>query len=111
MNGEIFLSYLEHSLAPTLAPGVIVMMDNLPAHKVAGVRETIEATGATLRRLPAYSPELNPIEQSFAKLKSQLRKAGERSIPDLWRRIGTILQTFTPEECNNYFTHDGYGST
>ena len=110
MNGEIFLTYLEQCMVPTLAPGEIVMMDNLPAHKVAGVRETIEATGATLRRLPPYSPDLNPIEQSFAKLKSHLRKAGERSIPALWDRIGTILQTFTPEECNNYFAHDGYGS-
>ena len=87
------------------------MMDNLPAHKVAGVREPIEATGATMRRLPPYSPDLNPIEQSFAKLKAHLRKAGERSIPALWDRIGDILQTFTPEECNNYFKHDGYGSS
>jgi transposase len=99
MNGEIFLTYLEQCLAPTLAPGEIVMMDNLPAHKVAGVRETIEAIGATLRRLPPYSPDLNPIEQSFAKLKAHLRKAGERSISALWDRIGTILETFTPEEC------------
>ena len=111
MNGEIFLTYLEQCLVPTLSPGEIVMMDNLPAHKVAGVRETIEATGATLRRLPPYSPDLNPIEQSFAKLKDQLRKAAERSIPALWDRIGTILHTFTPEECNNYFKHAGYGST
>jgi hypothetical protein len=74
-------------------------MDNLPAHKVAGVRETIEATGAQLRLLPPYSPDLNPIEQSFAKLKACLPKAGERSIPALWDRIGAILQTFTPEEC------------
>ena len=110
MNGEIFLTYLEQCLAPTLSPGEIVMMDNLPAHKVAGVRKTIEAAGATLRRLPPYSPDLNPIEQSFAKLKAHLRKAGERSIPALWDTIGDILQTFTPEECNNYFTHAGYGS-
>ncbi len=110
MNGEIFLTYLEKCLAPTLVPGEVVMMDNLSAHKVAGVRETIEATGATLRRLPSYSPDLNPIEQSFAKLKSQLRKAGERSIPALWGRIGTILQGFDPQECNNYFKNAGYGS-
>ena len=107
MNDEIFLTYLEQCLTP----GKIVMMDNLPAHKVAGVRETIEATGATLRRLPPYSPDLNPIEQSFAKLKAHLLKAGERSIPAFWSRIGTILDTFTPEECNNYFKHDGYGSS
>jgi len=86
-------------------------MDNRPAHKVAGVRETIEATGAVLRLLPPYSPDLNPIEQSFAKLKSHLRKAGERSIPALWDRIGTILQSFTAEECNNYFKNTGYGSS
>ena len=111
MNGEIFLTYLQHCVAPTLAPDEIVMMDNLTAHKVAGVRATIEATGAMLRLLPPYSPDLNPIEQSFAKLKAHLRKAGERSIPGLWDRIGTILQTFTPEECNNYFTNAGYGSS
>ena len=110
MNGEIFLTYLEQCLVPTLSPGEIVTMDNLSAHKVAGVRETIEATGAELRLLPPYSPDLNPIEQSFAKLKAHLRKAGERSVPALWDRIGTILQTFTPDECNNYVTHAGYGS-
>ena len=110
MNGEIFLSYLEQCLVPTLSPGEIVSMDNLPAHKVAGVRETIEATGAKLWLLPPYSPDLNPIEQSFAKLKAHLRKAGERSIPALWDRIGSILQNFTPDECKNYFTHAGYGS-
>jgi transposase len=85
-------------------------MDNLPAHKVAGVREMIKAAGATLQLLPAYSPDLNPIEPCFAKLKAHLRKAGERSIPALWDRIGAILQTFTPEECKNYFTHAGCGS-
>jgi transposase len=110
MNGEIFLTYLEQCLVPTLSPGEIVKMDNLPAHKVAGVRETIEATGAELRLLPPYSPDLNPIEQSFAKFKAHLRKASERSIPALWNRIGTILQSYTPEECGNYFRHAGYGS-
>ena len=110
MNGDIFLAYLEHCLVPTLAPGEIVSMDNLPAHKVARVRETIEATGAKLWLLPPYSPDLNPIEQSFAKLKAHLRKAGERSIPTLWDRIGTILNDFTPQECKNYFANAGYGS-
>jgi transposase len=110
MNGEIFRTYLEHCLVPTLSPGDIVSMDNLPAHKVTGVREMIEAAGARLRLLPAYSPDLNPIEPCFAKVKAHLRKAGERSIPALWDRIGTILQTFTPQECKNYFTHVGYGS-
>ncbi len=110
MDGEIFLTYLERCLAPTLSPGEIVTMDNLPAHKVAGVRETIEATGARLWLLPPYSPDLNPIEQSFAKLKAHLRKAGERSIPALWDQIGTVVRGFTPEECKNYFTHAGYRS-
>jgi len=109
MNGEIFLTYLEQCLVPTLSPGEIVNMDNLPAHKVAGVREMIEAAGARFQLLPAYSPDLNPIEQCFAKLKAHLRKAGERSIPALWDRIGTVLQSFTPQECKNYFTHVGYG--
>jgi transposase len=103
MNGEIFPTYLERCLAPTLSPGEIVSMDNLPAHKVAGVREMIEATGAELRLLPPYSPDL-------AKLKAHLRKAGERSVPALWDRIGTILQNFTSQECSNYFTNAGYGS-
>ena len=111
MNGEIFLTYLEQCLVPTLSPGEIVSMDNLPAHKVAGVREIIEATGARLRMLPPYSPDLNPIEQCFAKIKAHLRKAGERSIPALWDRIGTILEGVAPQECKNYFTHVGYGST
>jgi len=93
MNGEIFLTYLEKCLVPTLSPGEIVSMDNLPAHKVAGVREMIEAAGAMLWLLPPYSPDLNPIEQSFAKLKAHLRKAEERTIPALWDRIGTILTT------------------
>jgi transposase len=110
MNGEVFLSYLKECLVPTLSPGEIVSMDNLPAHKVAGVRDIIEATGARLWLLPPYSPDLNPIEQAFAKLKAHLRKAGERSIPTLWDRIGTILQNFTSDECKNYFTHAGYGS-
>ncbi len=109
MNGEFFLTYVEQYLVPTLSPGEIVTMDNLPAHKVAGVRERIEATGAQLRLLPPSSPDLNPVEQSFAKLKAHLRKAGERSIPALWHRIGTILQTITPQECHYYFTNAGYG--
>ena len=110
MNGDVFLTYLEQCLVPTLAPSEIVSMENLPAHEFAGVRETIEATGARLCLLPPYSPDLNPIEQSFAKLKPHLRKAGERSIPALWDRIGTILNNFTPQECKNYFSHAGYGS-
>jgi transposase len=111
MNGEIFLAYVERCLVPTLAPGDIVILDNLPAHKVKGVREAIATAGATLLYLPPYSPDLNPIEQAFAKLKALLRKAAERSIDALWARIGQILEAFTPQECSNYFHHAGYAST
>jgi transposase len=86
-------------------------MDNLPAHKVAGAREAIEAAGPELRLLPPYSPDFNPIEPSFGKLKAHLCKACERSLPAPWDRIGTILQTFTPQECSNYFTHAGCAPT
>lgn len=111
MNGAIFVAYIRQCLVPTLRPGDIVVLDNLPAHKVAEVRQIVEAVGAELRYLPPYSPDLNPIEQSFAKLKSQLRKAKERTIPALYDRIGTAIGTFTPVECQNYFTNAGYAST
>ena len=111
MNGLIFLEYLRQCLVPTLRPGDIVIMDNLPAHKVEPVRPIIEAVGAELRYLPAYSPDLNPIEQSFAKLKAHLRKAKERTIPALYERIGTVLDLFPPTECRNYFTNSGYASS
>jgi transposase len=108
MNGEIFLAYLEQCLVQTLSRGDIVIMDNLSAHKVAGVRELIEATGARLLYLPPYSPDLNPIEQLFAKLKALLRKAAERSVPALWDRIGEILKSIVSAECTNYLRHAGY---
>lgn len=108
MNGQIFLTYLEQCLMPTLSPGDIVIMDNLSAHKVAGVRELIEAKGARLLYLPPYSPDLNPIEQLFAKLKALLRKAAERSVPALWDRIGDILKCIASQECTNYLRHAGY---
>jgi transposase len=108
MNGTIFRTYVERCLAPTLRPGDVVILDNLPAHKVAGVRRAIEARGARLLYLPPYSPDLNPIEQVFAKLKALLRKAAERSIDALWRRIGHLLDHFTADECRRYFTHAGY---
>jgi transposase len=108
MNGEIFTTYLRRCLVPTLSPGDIVIMDNLASHKVAGVRGIIEEAGATLVYLPPYSPDLNPIEQAFAKLKALLRKAAERSIDALWKRIGSILDLFPPHECANYFRHAGY---
>ena len=108
MDGEAFLIYVRQVLVPTLSPGDIVIMDNLPAHKVSGVREAIEAAGADLRYLPPYSPDFNPIEQAFAKLKAFLRKAAARTIPDLWDAITQAIQTFPPDECVNYFAHAGY---
>jgi transposase len=111
MNGEIFLAYVEQFLIPTLQPNDIVIMDNLPSHKVAGVRQAIERAGASLFYLPPYSPDFNPIEQVFAKLKALLRKAAERSIAALWTKIGELLNAFSPTECANYFRHAGYGST
>ena len=111
MNATSFMTYLKRCLAPTLKRGDIVMMDSLPVHKVAGVREVIEAAGARLRYLPKYSPDLNPIEQAFSKLKAHLRKAAERTIPRLSRRIGALTAKFTRQECANYFRHAGYAST
>ena len=108
MNGAAFLAYVQQMLAPTLKRGDTVVMDNLPAHKVAGVRAAIEATGAHLRLLPPYSPDFNPIENAFSKLKALLRRAAARTIPDLWRAIADALPQFTPTECANYFTACGY---
>jgi transposase len=108
MTGKKFLAYVEQRLAPTLKRKDIVMIDSLPAHKAAGVREAIEARGATLRFLPKYSPDLNPIEMPFSKLKARLRRAAERTIPRLRRRIGSFARTLTPREASNYFRHAGY---
>lgn len=111
MNGQIFLAYVLTFLAPTLSAGDIVVMDNLAVHKVAGVVEAIEAVGARVLYLPPYSPDLNPIEQVFAKLKALLRKAKERTIDDLWDRIGKLLGEFSAKECANYLANSGYGAT
>ena len=108
MTGKRFLAYIERRLAPTLKRKDIVMIDNLPAHQAVGVREAIEARGATLRYLPKYSPDLNPIEMSFSKLKAGLRKVAERTIPRLRRRIGRFAPTVTAREASNYFRHAGY---
>ncbi len=108
MNGAAFKAYVEQVLAPTLGPGDIVVMDNLSSHKVAGVREAIKMTGAFLLYLPPYSPDLNPIELAFAKLKALLRKAAARSVDELWRVIANLLDEFTPHECTNFFRHAGY---
>ena len=108
MNGEVFRAYVEQILAPTLQPGDIVIMDNLSSHKVAGVREAIERHGATLVHLPPYSPDLNPIEQAFAKLKALLRKAAARTVDDLVAAIAEALTKFQPAECQNYLANSGY---
>jgi transposase len=108
INGEIFLAYVQQHLAPTLQPQDLVVMDNLSSHKRQGVREAIEAVGASLLYLPPYSPDFNPIEQVFAKLKALLRKYGERTMDALWRRLGTLLDCFSPHECQNYFHHCVY---
>ena len=109
MDGATFLAYVEQVLAPTLQKRDIVFMDNLRTHKVDGVREAIEAVGARLRYLPAYSPDLNPIEQAFAKLKAALRQGAARAVKALWKLIAKLLKTFAPKECSNYFRHAGYG--
>ena len=108
--GESFKAYVEQVLAPVLRPGDIVVMDNLGSHKGSAIRRTIRAAGARLLFLPPYSPDLNPIEQVFAKLKTSLRKAEERTVDGLWQRIGSLLDAFTPGECANYLQNAGYVS-
>jgi transposase len=111
LDGEAFLLYVREFLCPTLIPGDLVIADNLPSHKVAGVKEAIEATGASLCYLPPYSPDFNPIEKFFAKFKALLRKAARRTVDALWTQIGKLLEAVTPEECANYFTASGYVNT
>ena len=111
MTGAIFRAWVEQALAPTLRPGDVVVMDNLRCHKVAGVREAIEARAAKLSYLPPYSPDLNPIEKIFAKLKALLRKAAARSVAALWAALGQLLERFSPAECANYFANAGYRHT
>jgi transposase len=108
MTGEAFRAYVKQVLAPDLEPGDAVVMDNLAAHKVAGVREAIRAAGASVLHLPSSSPDFNPIEQLFAKFKALLRKAAARTQPALWDTIGTLLAGFTPGECQNYIVNSGY---
>jgi len=110
INGESFLAYVRQVLAPTLRPGDVVIIDNLGSHKSKAVRTAIRAAGARLLFLPPYSPDLNPIEQVFAKLKAALRKAQERTATQVITRIGALLPTFPPDECANYFTNSGYAS-
>ena len=110
INGASFRTYVEQVLVPELREGDIVIMDNLGSHKAPAIRHAIRAAGARLFFLPAYSPDLNPIEQVIAKLKHLLRKAAERSKEAVWRKIGTLLDQFTPQECENYLRNSGYGS-
>jgi transposase len=110
INGISFRAYVEQFLVPTLSAGDIVIMDNLGSHKGQAVRQLIRAAGAKLFFLPRYSPDLNPIEQVFSKLKTLLRKADPRTIENTWRQIGTLLECFTPHECANYLTNAGYAS-
>ena len=111
INGESFRAYVEQILVPTLQPGDIVVLDNLGSHKGAGIRSLIRKAGARLAFLPPYSPDLNPIEQVFAKLKTLLRRAEARTIEAVGNRIGELLNAFTSTECANYFRNAGYGST
>ncbi|MGO6848692.1 IS630 family transposase [Rhizobium ruizarguesonis] len=108
MNGNVFLAYVEQVLLPTLQTGDVVVMDNLPAHKTAGVRDAIERAGAKLMFLPPYSPDFNPIENAFSKLKAMLRARAERKIDALWDAVGALMPRFTPAECANYFKAAGY---
>ena len=110
INGVTFRAYVEQILVPTLKPGDIVIMDNLGSHKGQAVRAAIRKAGARLFFLPPYSPDLNPIEQVFSKLKTLLRKAGERSVEATWKRIGQLLDAFSPTECANYLANSGYAS-
>jgi transposase len=111
INGRSFRAYIEQFLAPSLHAGDIVVADNLGSHKVAGVRAAIEARGASLLFLPPYSPDLNPIEQVFAKLKTLLRRAEPRTRQTLWDTIGSLIDRFSSVECRNYLAHCGYGQT
>jgi transposase len=110
IDGETFLAYVEQLLLPTLKPGDIVVIDNLGSHKAMAVRRAIRSVGAKLFFLPPYSPDLNPIEQVFAKLKTLLRKTNRRTVEATWRQIGSLLSAFSPRECANYFKNSGYAS-
>jgi transposase len=111
INGELFRAYVEKVLVPELRPGDVVVLDNLGSHTVAGVRSAIEGVGCRLLYLPPYSPDLNPIENAFSKLKGLLRRAAERVVEGLWAAIGRLLDEFRPDECRNYLRHCGYTAT
>jgi transposase len=108
MHGDAFVAYVKQVLVPTLKAGDIVIMDNLPAHRVVAARQAIEKAGAELRFLPPYSPDFNPIEMAFSKIKALLKKAAARTITDLWDAIRDAIDAITPTECANYFMASGY---
>jgi transposase len=108
ITSDVFVAYVEQQLVPVLRPGNVVVMDNLPSHKRVAVRKAIEAAGAELKYLPPYSPDLNPIEKAFSKLKAKLRAAQKRTIPELEQYLGEVLDCFSTTECANYFTSCGY---
>jgi transposase len=108
VDGDMFVAYVEQVLVPELQPGDIVIMDNLSSHKVTGVRQAIEGAGAQLLYLPPYSPDLNPIEMAFSKFKTLLRAKALRTMDELWAALGPLSNVFDPDECTNYFRHDGY---
>jgi len=110
LTGDLFVAYVEQILVPTLRPGDVVVLDNLICHKRAGVTRAVEKAGCTVRYLPPYSPDYNPIELAFSKLKGLLRSAGKRTIDELWDFLGKSLDAFAPGECLRYFRHDGYGA-
>ena len=110
INGELFALYVEKVLAPTLSPGDIVILDNLGSHKGKAARSTIRVAGAHLLFLPPYSPDLNPIEQLFAKLKHLMRREQPRTVEDTWRKVGQLLDLFSPQECANYLKNSGYAA-
>ena len=111
INRDAFQAYVEQVLVPEIKPGDIVIMDNLSSHKGSAVRQAIEAAGASLLFLPPYSPDFNPIENAFAKLKALLRGAAQRTVEGLWTTIGALIDRFTPDECDNYFAAAGYHAT
>jgi transposase len=111
INGDMFRAYVDQVLVPTLSPGDVVVLDNLGSHKGNAVRAAIRAAGAHLLFLPPYSPDLNPIEQVFAKLKHLMRRISERTIETVWKRVGKLLESYSPTECANYFRNAGYASS
>jgi transposase len=111
MTSELFLAYVERVLIPELRPGDVVVLDNLNCHTQKAVRQALEAAGCRVEYLPAYSPDLNPIEMAFSKLKRLLRKAAERTVEGLWATLGRLLDHFSPQECRNYIRHCGYAAT